>query len=732
MTLEVRPLTARLSLLALALTAAFPLAHAQTAPAVESSVTAGIGAVTGDREDHSLFNQYNGLRPSSNVFGLFGADYYRRDDERGTATSFQASDLFNGNRELGFRWKKQGDWKFSADYSEGVRWDPNVVNTGLAGAGTTSPTVVALPGGPGTGNDYDLKLKRTNLGFGFGKVLSRQWQLDASAQTEHKEGSRLFGIGFNCPSANAPGCRTTTGTEIGWATLSTPEPVDAQHTQAEARVTFGGEKLNLSFGYYGSFYRNGNSSMTVNVPGSLYNPVGVITPLSVGLQPILSQPVALPPDNQAHQLDLLGTYAIAPTTLLNFKLGYSEATQHDSFAAAGLTGAPAGVSDLGGKLTTTLAQVGVTARPMPKLSLSANVRYEHRSDSTPVRLYNIEGTSTYTNRQLPLTTERAKIQAAYQFTPEYRGLLAIDQNNIDRGEFTATSAVAGLTALRRKTEETGVRAELRKRMSADLSGAVSVESSRRTGSNWLRDNSGTGVTEVTDPTAASSGFATGIFSPTLMDRHRDKVKFNADWQPNDKLSLQASVETGRDRFDSPSTYGLRKSGMDQVALDWTYALNDKYNLNGFVSYGTQDLDQARPGGAIMAFENTGTTVGLGFTGKPTGPLEVGGNLSYLNDRSVYAQTLDGTADAASATLLAATGGLPDILFRQVTLKVFGKYTLDKLSFVRVELAHQRSRWTDWAWGYNGVPYVYSDGTTVNRKPNQNVTFLGVTYTRRWP
>jgi hypothetical protein len=75
--------------------------------------------------------------------------------------------------------------------------------------------------------------------------------------------------------------------------------------------------------------------------------------------------------------------------------------------------------------------------------------------------------------------------------------------------------------------------------------------------------------------------------------------------------------------------------------------------------------------------------------------------------------------------------LPDILFRQTTLKVFGKYTLDKQSAVRVELGHQRSKWTDWAWNHNGTPFVYSDATTINRKPNQNVTFIGVRYIYRW-
>lgn len=732
MTPLVRPLNARLTLLALALLSAFGTAQAQVAPAVEGSASVGIGFVSGDRADRSLFDQYNGLRPSNDFLGLFSADYYRRDDERGTTTQFQASDLLNGNRELGFKWKRQGDWKFSADYNELVRRDPNVANTGLIGAGTTTPRVAPLLNDPGTGSDFDLKTQRTGLGFGFSKVLSRQWQFDASVKTEKKEGSRLFGIGMNCPSAVAPGCRGTTGTEAGWAVLMLPEPIDSNHSQAEARFTFGGEKLNLSAGYYGSFYRNENGSLNPSVPGSLYNPLGAILPLSAGLQPILNQPVALPPDNQAHQLDLTGSYAFTRTTHANFKLAYSQATQHDNFAGAGLTGAPAGVSDLGGKLATTLAQVGLSSRPMPKLSLTANLRYEHRDDSTPIQPYNLEGTSTYTNRRLPLTTTRGKLQAAYQFNSDYRGTLGVDLNSIDRGTFTSTSAAAGITALRQKTDETTVRAELRKRMGENLSGAVTVESARRTGSNWLQNNSGVGVTEVPDPSAASTGFATGIFMPTLADRRRDKVKLNADWQATEKLSLQLSAESGRDRYDTPSIYGVRSSNLGQVSLDWNFAATDAWNLNGFLSRGSQELDQARPGAAIMAFDNKATTVGIGFTGKASSKLEVGGSLSYMDDKSVYAQTLDSTADLGSAALLAATGGLPDIVFRQTSLKLFGKYTLDKQSAVRIDLVHQRARWSDWAWGYNGTPFVYSDGTTVNRKQDQSVSFVGVTYVRRWP
>jgi MtrB/PioB family decaheme-associated outer membrane protein len=731
MTPIIRPANARLSLLALALLSVFGTAGAQIAPAYESNATVGLGLVSGDREDRSLFDQYNGLRPGRNVFGIFDADYYRRDDTKGTAVDFQVMDLLNGNRELGFRWKKQGDWKFSADYRELVRRDTVIPNTGLIGAGTTTPQVLPLLGGPGTGSDLDLKTKRSGLGFAFSKVISNSLQLDASLQSEKKEGSRLWGIGFTCPSAVAPGCRPGTTAETGTALLMLPEPIDSTHNQLEARLSFSQDKLHLSAGYYGSFYRNDNGSLNPSVPGALYNPLGSLLPLSAGLQPILNQPVALPPDNQAHQLDLLGSYAFSPTTLLNFKLAYSRATQHDNFAAAGLTNAPAGVPDLGGKVATALAQVGFTARPIPKLSLSGNVRYEDRDDQTPLALYNVEDTFRYTNHREPYKNLRAKAQAAYQLTSDYRGTLGVDYQRIDRGVLEPTAAVAGITALRAKTEETGLRAELRRRMSEDLSGAVSFQTSKRDGSNWLQDNSGLGVTEVPNANAAGTDFARGIFMPTLADRQRDKLKFNADWQANEQLSLQLYAEYGKDRFSPPSSYGLHDSKVTNFGVDATYALNDKWNLNGFVSRGRQELHQSRPDAAILDFDNKATTLGLGFTGKPMAKLDVGGSLSFLEDRNVFVQSLDATAPLSSAALLAASGGLPDIVFRQTTLKLFGKYTIDKQSAVRLEVGHQRSNWSDWAWNYNGTPFMYSDGTIVNRKAVQKVSFVAVRYTYHW-
>jgi MtrB/PioB family decaheme-associated outer membrane protein len=299
-----------------------------------------------------------------------------------------------------------------------------------------------------------------------------------------------------------------------------------------------------------------------------------------------------------------------------------------------------------------------------------------------------------------------------------------DYEAIDRGEFTATSAIAGTSALRQKTNETTVRAELRRRMSENISGAISLSSSDRDGSGWLKDNAGLGVTEVS---ANDPALATAIFMPTLADRQRDKVKLQADWTPNKDLSLQFSAEHGTDKYKTPSVYGLHDTRMNQVNVDWAYTISSKWELNGYVSKGLQSFNQSRNAGYVMSFDNTSTSLGLGFTGKPTSQLQVGGNLSYVDDTSKYAQGLDSSASAYSVASLAASGGLPDITFRQTALKLFGSYALDKKSAVRVDLIHQKSSYNDWTWSYNGVPYRYSDGSTVTQKADQSVSFVGVTY-----
>ncbi len=688
------------TVLALAVCAAFAPVQAQaadeTTSAAVTTVSIGLGAVDGSSADRALFGQYNGLRDHSAV-GMLDIDYSLRKPETSSWVQFTGSSLLGDTRELGLVWKNPGSWKFTADYGELIHYDPNTVHTGLLGAGSTTPQVVVVP--PGTGADLELKTKRTSVGLGFTKIISPRLQFAVDLKSENKEGARLFGLGQICSPLIAGSCITALGSGV----LMLPEPINANHSQVEARLSYALEKLRFSVGYYGSFYRNNNVALQPNLGGYASTTAPELNSL------------ALAPDNQAHQLDLSGSYDFTGTTRGTFKLGYAQATQNADFANAGLIG-PAGVANLGAQVNTTLAKIGISSRPMPKLSLLADLRYEDKDDQTPLANYNRAGAGasavSATNRELSSKKIKGQLQASWQFTPDYRGTLGADYESIDRGVFTATSAVSGFIPLRQDTTETGVRAELRRRLSDDLSGAISLTSSRRDGSNWLQGSSGTGVTEVADP---ASRLSSAIFMPTLADRQRVKIKLFADWQPSEKLNLQFSAEEGKDKFNTPSTYGLHDTRMNQFSVDWGYALSSSWALNGYVSHGLQTLNQSHPAGYVLAFDNTNTGVGVGFTGQLASKLLVGGNLSYVDDKSVYKQTL------------VSSGGLPDVVYRQTALKLFGKYALEKGSSVRVDLVHQRVSVNDWAWDNNGAQFAYSDGTTVMQNPNQTVSFIGVTY-----
>lgn len=708
--------------LALAVCAVCLPVQAQSA-SDQMSVSAGVGFTSGDRDGRALLGQYNGMRKDNTASAILGAEFSRRDEETGSWIDFLGTDLLSDSRDMSLVWKDAGNWKLIAEYGELTHQNPNQIKTGAIGFDTTRPKITALPGGAGTGTNFDLQTKRTKLGVAFAKIITPRLQLDVDLKSENKRGSQMFGIGMNCPNVYNAGCLGTTGNTVGGATLLLPELVDSNHSQVEARLSYALEKLRFNVGYYGSFYRNANTSMTPTVSGNLYNAVGELFPVSPGLLGYLNQPVALTPSSQMHQFDASGNYEFSDTTRGIFKLAQSIATQDASFGTASRTG----LTSLGGSVKTQRAHLGVTSRPMDKLTLQADVRYQNKDDQTPLAYYDLAGTMASTNQNLSNRKTDTKVQANWQFSSDYRGSLSANSENIDRGNITPTASFVGISALRQSTRENGVQAELRRRLSDDFSGAISLSRSQRDGSNWLRDVSGLGVAAVGDNADPTIGFSTALFMPTVADRRREKVKIQGDWMPDKDWSIQFSLENGNDAFDTPSVNGLKQTRMNQFAIDASYALSFRWALNGYLSRGVQTFNQSRNAGYVMAFENTNTNIGLGFTGKPSNEFEVGGNLTYVDDKSQYVQALDAAADPYTAASLAATGGLPDIMFQQTALKFFGKYALDKQAAVRVDLIHQRTNFNDWAWGYVGVPYTYSDGSTVTQRQQQNVNFVGVTY-----
>ncbi|MBC7861287.1 MAG: MtrB/PioB family decaheme-associated outer membrane protein [Burkholderiaceae bacterium] len=767
--------------IALAVLSVFNAAHAEDEVAQlikpESSISVGLASASGDSKSRAIFGQYNGMR-NADVYGLLDFDYVSRDDASGTWTRAKGSNLGLSSRELGFSREKQGAWKYSIDYSELDRNYLRTINTGMSGAGTTTPGVTYLAV-PGTGNDVNLHTKRSATGLGFEKWISPSLQFEANFKSEEKSGARIWGRGYACEALICAGGGVTA------AVLLMPEPIDSVTKQIDAKLNFHTDKLLLTGGYYGSFYNNAHGSLTPGVENRFNraDATGVTgAPAVAGgtsLADVMRTPMALPPDNQAHQLYVNGNYTFTPKARANFKLSYARATQNDSFAGAGLFDGPAGVDSLDARVDNTLAQVGFSANPIDKLSVIADARYDHKADKTPRELYNAWRAYTWFNSGTESTRISSKLEASYRLPANLRATLGLDHNSIKREvpETLSEENVGGLVALRGKNTENGWRAELRSSMSETINGGISYTNSRRSGSDWtslsLLDPSNVATLGANAAAQAANralinlycgglacygqqipgtsiiGLTAGAAFPMFMtDSKREKVKLSADWNPTDRLSLQFIAEDSKETnlaTSNPVAGGKGWRGTDSrlYSVDAALALTEAWKLTAYASRGDQTQRINHSSGYMADINDKNDGASLGFVGLlASGLFEVGGNVTYLRDVNKYglaatsttSGTLPGplTSVAPSAVNVAqAAIGLPDLAFRQVNLRVYGKYAIDKKSAVRVDLIHQRAKLNEWQWENNGVPFAYADNTTVSMLQSQNVTVVGVSYVHKF-
>ena len=762
----------KLAPVAASLLLAFGSAYAQQSDEVmelitpESTLSVGVGGVNNVR-DAKRFGQYSGLNQDASA--LVDFEMVKRDDATGTWTTLTGRNLGLDTRELGYSRQKQGDWKYALDYNEIVRNDPYIINTGMTGVGTTTPTIklIGTPSMPAAwatasglipsngiaGSDVELQLKRTALGLSGDKWISPELQLELNFRNEDKKGARMFGrVGLNSSDMQKVPTQGTGSLLGNWALLLTPEPIDSSIRTIEGKLNFNRGALAVSGGYYGSFYTNNNGSLSPSVPGTLNRGAlwnGCATTGCSTVQQLAASAVALPPDNQAHQVYVSGTYALSQTTRTNFKLSFTHATQDDNFVGMGLTPAATAPSNLGGVIDTTLAQFGLTMRPIKDLSINASLRYEDRADKTPVYVYNngstsatsaLSGTTNWPSGSQTRTT--AKLDGVYRLAAGYSATAGVDWETKFNPLAPAQTAIfANQVIFRESLDEYGVHAGVRKAMSETLNAALNLEFKQRRGDdNGWKTTAGTAANPIVGLNAATTN---AVLPDMYMDRDRTKLRGNVDWDASDKFSLQAVLEYGQDDYKRawtavtpaqiiPTIPGARVVTNDSVTLDASYRITDNWRINGYwtLSENRWNVNKANLGDDTR---NTTDTFGLSVKGKVNPRLSVGADLVVANDVTTFNNVVASGATTNALGNIPGWSGqslpgnyLPTINYNTKKLNLFALYEVDKKSAIKVNLVYQEFKTDDWQWGYNGVPFVYSDNTTVSN-PNQSVTFLGVAY-----
>lgn len=708
--------TCKLTALSAALLAVFGNALAQdeeikqlTQP--ESSVSIGAGWWNNERPEQG---QYDGMRDSGG-YPLLDMDIRNRDDKTGTWFILKGRNLGLDDRDIKAEWLRQGDIGGYMGFSQIPRVNPWTFNTGLVNINnvqTVSGTGAnAFPTVPQT---LETRRDLTTLGF-FKNLKSLLPGLDFKIdfKNEEKSGDLQWGAYSGSASSQQVFLRN---------------PLSSTTQQLDVKFTYAHEKLQLTGGYYGTWFTQHNPLTAAAINGQP-------TP---GTSATNANPwyLAEPLSNQSYQVYLDGGYNFTNTTRGTFKLSYGSATQNETFPTWGqsaplnpFVGTP---SSLNGKLDTTLAEGALKMRPTPKLSVLAQLRYYDVSDKTPivgVQGSNATGVATAWYTPNSFRTKSGKLEASYLLPANFTVIGDIDAKSQDR----SVPPVGDLfVPYAQKLTEQNYSIQLRRNLSETINGSLAYVYSVRKGKDIVYPG---------DPNEDA------INPMHIADRDRNKWRFVLDWAPLDRMSLQFVAEASNDSYGTTPNqpYGLLNGSGQLYSVDASYELGQGWQLLAWYSY---DMSKATElgfrtagGGAADAIKQsnlreTGNSFGVGLRGTPLAKLKVGADLEGYQTVNEYPQAV---VPVGPGALQVTSGGVtvvptPNIKNTLSRFKMFAEYAVQKNTDLRFDFIYERFHTDDWSWtmlpATGAAPWPYGstyDGTTVTQPQNQPATFVGVKY-----
>jgi MtrB/PioB family decaheme-associated outer membrane protein len=691
--------------------------------------------------------EFSGI--SGGTHGSVDANLVSRGED-GLWYKVSVRDLHLPTQEAGALIEKQGKWMISYDRDEIVKYAPYTINSKVGGIGTGTVSLNQdFRSSAGRGPLSNLELTRVRNGVAAYLALRPGLRLNLGARVEDKSGAIM--------SASIGSTRNNAlGNGKNYSTMFfAPQPQDYRHRQFDASLDYAGKKLQLTGGFYGSYFNNNNLALHIT-PG--YNSIPTVNNTTIPAGNYAIPWISLPPDNSAQQWYLSGGYSFSKQTRLTFKVATALTRQDDGFIPAYgtlTTGYgdlnPPGVpyatgitaTSLNGLIETRSIASTFTSRFTPKLDFKASLRIQDRDDQTPRRNYLDAAASSEfpSGRPYEPDNERdtvLKADMVYRLPAGFRVTGGYDYQKLHRPGTP-----------RAETTENTLRVELQRAMSESLNGWIIYSYGRRTGGEW----------ELFDPTpstttAVSFSTATAVAAPLqFSDRHRGKLRIMADWSPTPKLSGQVYYEHSRDSYPFVPATGYARMGMtssssELVGLDADLQITKKWHASAYYNYDLlrthqNELYTPRPssGDQNCAVSPTraftancspwqadlalrGMVLGAGLTGRVK-KVDLVFNYLYSRDRTGYGITFDplypANAGGSGSSVPAGAGVLPGTEYSVSRLRLGGSFLLDKATRVRVDYIYDQRKVADYTWSN----WSYSDGTIVNVAPNQVMRLVGV-------
>ena len=662
----------------------------ETCPFEEAGTTGSVeGGVEGVSDASAKFGDYTGLQKQGGYAVLNGDVRYRSDN--GYYGDASASDLGIDTRRIDAAGGKEGNYEVRLGYSEIPRHFSDNTVTPFIGAGGNNQTLP--PGFPVTStadipgsafHPFDIEYKRQRFELGGTLYTGDNWTHELTYRHDIRDGSQVTSGSFYSSAAQLIA------------------PVDQTTDQLQLSTSYRAQKWEATFAYYGSIFHNSDASLTWANP---FNPV---------VAGATSGQLALPPDNQFHQLLASGTYKILPTLRISADGAIGRMTQDEAYVpittnaslAATLPGLPA--TSLNGQVNVYNASVRLAYNPIEALRVNGSYAHNERDNRTDSHAYPGVNADMFVDPALRSNQPFSFKQDIFKLNADYRGpswlksAVGVDWDN------------RGYTYQDIATSREGT---FWGRFGAQVQEIMTVAVKFAHGQ---RDNQGYGsATWVTPP---ENPF---MRKYDLANRRRDTGTLLAEFTPIEGWTLDAHLDMSNDTY-TESTVGLTDGRSRAYGADLTGAIGENTQLRLFVEAERLRSSQAGSSAAFYpdwSAQNKDSVNVAGIGIKHTmlgGKLQLGGDFTYTRSES------DVTVNA----------GAPDPAFPQAnttlqTFKLHASYQLQKNIWINGGYWYETYRSVDWA--YDGVsPTAISNFLAVGQEaPNYTVNVVSVSVRYRF-
>jgi len=331
-------------------------------------------------------------------------------------------------------------------------------------------------------------------------------------------------------------------------------------------------------------------------------------------------------------------------------------------------------NDLDGQVNSTLARLGFSSRPLPRLRVNANYTYSDRDNDSNRNTYDYVVTDLFNaatarkNQPYSFKQHLFRSSAAYRLSSRSDMSAGFDYDKMERTYQEVDD-----------TEEKTLWGELRVRPHEILDASIKYTYANRSNSDYDR------VAEITSPQNQRMRLY------NLASRTRNKVGGALSITPVSALTLGLSADYYKDDYDNTSL-GLTEAKGISYTADVSYFINENLTTTAYYTREVLKSDQAGSQSFaspdwFMDDENTTHTVGVGINWAAIpDKLDIGADLVHSDYTGKI--NYDNAAD------------YPDLESTLKSARLHGTYKMkDNLS---LKLAYRYEDYSEDDWAKDGI------------------------------